>query len=248
MNQKTLFYLAVGLQLLILVGIIGYKQYTLSTGESVLLKMSHPVDPMSLFSGNYIILSYEISTINLTQTPSDYGDFKPGDQVYVKLKKDGEYATVESVGKNKPEGLFMKGKVSRVVKTISVGIDYGDAANQYHSHYSTSWDDYNIGDNVYVQTSRDDPREITSISLIKPVTTYRKSFNGTVTSVEKNITQLSINYGIESYYIPQEKAREIEDRIQKTRREGVVSVGVRVDSLGNAVIEKIFLNDEELDL
>jgi uncharacterized membrane-anchored protein len=195
-----------------------------------------------------MILSYEISTINLTQTPSDSGDFKPGDQVYVKLNKDGEYYTAESVGKNKPEGLLMKGKVSRVVKTISVGVDYGDAANHYRGYYSTSWDDYSIGDNVYVQTNRDNPKEITSISSIKPVTTYRKPFNGTVASVEKNTTQLSINYGIESYYIPQEKARKIEDRIQKTRREGVVSVRVRVDSLGNAVIERIFLDDEELDL
>lgn len=52
-----------GIQLLILASVIGFKQYTLWTGETVLLKVQ-PVDPRDPFRGDYFTVRYEISEID----------------------------------------------------------------------------------------------------------------------------------------------------------------------------------------
>lgn len=76
--------IVVAVQFLILISIIGFKQYTIWTGETVLLK-TIPVDPRDLLRGDYVQLRYDISTIDLTQIA---GDDPYGGTVYVELRQD----------------------------------------------------------------------------------------------------------------------------------------------------------------
>ena len=54
----------------IIAGFIGYKEYTLSQGQKILLK-TIPLDPRDLFRGDYVVLNYEISQLNLDSIKHD---------------------------------------------------------------------------------------------------------------------------------------------------------------------------------
>ena len=72
MNKKNLFVIIAIFWLVIIGGFVAYKEFTLKTGDEILLK-TLPVDPRDLFRGDYVILRYEIGTINASK-PS-YQDF-----------------------------------------------------------------------------------------------------------------------------------------------------------------------------
>ena len=109
--------LTIGFQLLVLVGMYVNAALPLWTGKEVRVK-TVPVDPRSLFRGNYARLNYAFSVLD--------GDLFPGDKsirtdeiVYVSLKQPG----VEKQGKNglyeydsvsleKPDsGVFLRGRI-----------------------------------------------------------------------------------------------------------------------------------------
>lgn len=106
MDKKKLFLIIGIFWLIIIVGFIAIKEYTLRTGEEVILK-TRPVDPRDLFRGDYVILNYDIGGV-------DVSDFEEGDTVYVELKVDENgYGDSTGVYKSPPEGLFIKGTVKR---------------------------------------------------------------------------------------------------------------------------------------
>jgi uncharacterized membrane-anchored protein len=82
----------VALQFLILGSIIGFKQYTVWTGETVLLR-TQPVDPHDLVRGDHATVSYEISRLDSRDLA---GDEYPSDDVYVELREasDGYWDAV----------------------------------------------------------------------------------------------------------------------------------------------------------
>jgi uncharacterized membrane-anchored protein len=120
---KTKFFLIVGLQLMLLVGLIGSKQVTLLTGQRVLLK-TVPVDPRDLFRGDYVVLSYDISRIGREKwrDPS----YQQGDTVYVTLRPEGKFWETEQVSRTAPGGktLFVRGTVTYVADD-SLRLEYG---------------------------------------------------------------------------------------------------------------------------
>jgi uncharacterized membrane-anchored protein len=120
---KTRFYALVVCQLLLLGGLIGYKQITLATGERILLK-TVPVDPRDMFRGDYVTLSYEIARVEPWKW--DGRSFKKGDPVYVTLRRQGRFWEAESAGKEPPEEgrLFIKGRVTQV-SNEGLRIEYG---------------------------------------------------------------------------------------------------------------------------
>jgi uncharacterized membrane-anchored protein len=94
MNMSTLPKIAVVLavQLLIVGSMIAFKQYTVWTGETVVIKTA-PVDPRDPFRGDYLTLSYEISRLDTSKIA---GDDYPYDTVYVELREgdDGYWHAV----------------------------------------------------------------------------------------------------------------------------------------------------------
>lgn len=76
----------VALQFLILFGVIGFKQYTVVTGETVLLK-TEPIDPRSLFRGDYVSLRYTISRLDTgALAGDDFFGYRAA--VYVELARE----------------------------------------------------------------------------------------------------------------------------------------------------------------
>lgn len=63
---------------------------------------------------------------------------------------------------------------------------------------------------------------------------------------EPRIKELRVEYGIESYFVPEGKGLEIESH-QWTGREGV-DVKVVVDKYGNAVIKSLLIGGKEVDI
>lgn len=169
MNKKKLFLLIAVLWIVIIFGFVAFKEFTLRTGEEVLLK-TRPIDPRDLLRGDYVILTYEISTLDLNSLQSDYKDFKIGDKIYVSLKEEDVYGIVSSTHENPPDGLYIKGNVKDVSGSI-----------------------------------------------------------------------LNVEYGIESYFVPEGKGHEIERYSGRG-----LDVKVSVDKFGNAVIKSLVIEGKSL--
>lgn len=118
-TPRQLFWASVALQALFLVAMIAANRFTLLTGKEIFLRTA-PVDPRSLFQGDYVILSYAISRIDLssvTVSPSDLGRIKQGQTVYVSLASEPgqKYSSAKGVSLSKPAaGDFIKGKIRYV--------------------------------------------------------------------------------------------------------------------------------------
>lgn len=121
MNKKIFLGIAI-FWLVIILSFVAFKEFTLTTGEEVLLK-TQPVDPRDLFRGDYVILRYEISTIDTLELTEDL--LEANDNVFVMLEEKEGYGTPVAIYKEAPkEGVFLKGKVIQA-KENSVSIEYG---------------------------------------------------------------------------------------------------------------------------
>jgi len=89
MNLGPRIVLIIALQTAALLGMVGIKQYTLSTGTPIVLK-TEPIDPRSLFRGDYVRLNYSISRLPIDQLAGDR-EFARGDTIYVLLRQEGEF-------------------------------------------------------------------------------------------------------------------------------------------------------------
>lgn len=89
-KRKIIFIAAVILQAALLLSMIARQEILLKTGTKVMLRCV-PVDPRSLFSGDYVRLNYEISEIKPGGTEAEQKkleDFSEGDTIYVALARD----------------------------------------------------------------------------------------------------------------------------------------------------------------
>ena len=98
MNVWPKIILLVLIQVAALAAMIADKQWTLNTGTPVVLQ-TEPVDPRSLFMGDYARLAYSISRLRLDGEAALGGDkdFARHDTVWVALQPDPEGAKAVSV-------------------------------------------------------------------------------------------------------------------------------------------------------
>jgi uncharacterized membrane-anchored protein len=124
---KPIVKLAVvlGVQLFILLSLIGFKQYTIWTADTVLLKVQ-PVDPHDLLDSNYTSVRYEISSLELDDLA---GDDDPEATIYVELQKQPN-GYWEAVAVHDDRERSFDGTVS-----IEGEIDYRDYRNVIEVHY-----------------------------------------------------------------------------------------------------------------
>jgi uncharacterized membrane-anchored protein len=120
---KARFYALVLLQLLLLGGLIGYKQWTVFAGERILLE-TIPVDPRDMFRGDYVILSYKVSTPERWQWQESR--YQKGETVFVTLRREGRFWVTDGVSKSPPEEgkLFLRGRV-RQGTDKDLRVEYG---------------------------------------------------------------------------------------------------------------------------
>lgn len=124
-DKKIILYGLIGtivLQLTVLIMEYGNAVYPLLTGQEIKIKVV-PVDPRSLFRGNYARLNYDISRVNL---PEDSWLPRVNELIYIKLKKNEEgLYEEESASLIKPDtGIFIKGRV-KYSRTKDVQVRYG---------------------------------------------------------------------------------------------------------------------------
>jgi len=99
-RAALLLAIVVVLQTGSLIGMVAVKQVTLITGTPVLLK-TEPVDPRSLFRGDYVQLNYAISTLDYAALDGDDG-FRRHDDVYVVLRRGPAYWEPVSIHREMP--------------------------------------------------------------------------------------------------------------------------------------------------
>ncbi len=99
---------------LLLCSMIGIKQWTLNTGTPVLLE-TQPIDPRSLFRGDYVRLNYTISNLKPSELNGD-DDFQRYDKIYVVLQQQEKYWQPIAIHHHKPanDNATLLGKVQRV--------------------------------------------------------------------------------------------------------------------------------------
>ncbi len=127
--QKILFPLIVAAQIAVLGIMIARQEMLLANGTKIVLKC-RPIDPRSMFSGDYVILNYEISQIdqNILKKSgiTDIGHLEKK-EIFVALKKspDGRYYGAEAVSENinslrKLYPVIIKGRVESADSALHI--------------------------------------------------------------------------------------------------------------------------------
>ena len=93
---------------------IGIKQWTLNTGTPVLLE-TQPIDPRSLFRGDFVRLNYTISNLKPSELEGD-DHFQRHEKIYVELQQQGKYWQAFAIHRIKPtnSSIVLRGKVQRI--------------------------------------------------------------------------------------------------------------------------------------
>ena len=113
---SILFFVVVAAQVVGLVAFAGVRQVALTEGREITLQTA-PVDPRSLFQGDYAILDYEIAEV-----PPHLADLRAGAQVYVTLAECGDVWCADGYGLAPPNAAdaYIRG-----VTTVNRRIDFG---------------------------------------------------------------------------------------------------------------------------
>ncbi len=101
MKNKSLIYLVILFQVLVLGGMFAKAYYPVMVGTPIKLK-NMPIDPRDLFRGNYVNLNYDFSRIDLDSTPNDLDSttlskLSYGDKLFVELALDSTKEFYETV-------------------------------------------------------------------------------------------------------------------------------------------------------
>lgn len=119
-HERAVLLIAVGLQLLVLAGMIVQRLMPLVTGDVLLVRVE-PVDPRDLFRGDYVILSYGFSRYppgGIEGLPSRSGSAyreHANRTVYVQLvpDPDGKHYRAGRMSTTRPAaGKFLRGRIA----------------------------------------------------------------------------------------------------------------------------------------
>ncbi|MBB6050138.1 GDYXXLXY domain-containing protein [Armatimonas rosea] len=119
------FALIVALQVALILGLLGARQLTLRTGQSVLLRVE-PIDPVDFFRGEYVVLSYSISEVQSSWLAGP--PLQKGETVYMPLERSGRFVEPGAPSRTRPTDsfAFLKGTVTSADKThcrVAYGIE-----------------------------------------------------------------------------------------------------------------------------
>lgn len=107
--------IVVALQSLAILAMVGGKVQTLMTGDVIILRTA-PVDPRSLFRGDFVRLRYEITRLAGDEVSFDLDDLHPGRTIYVRLREEkGAWGAVSVHGKHPgstPDFKVIRGRIA----------------------------------------------------------------------------------------------------------------------------------------
>ncbi|MBF0344621.1 MAG: GDYXXLXY domain-containing protein [Nitrospirae bacterium] len=244
--MRMRFAAIVLLQILLLTAIVAYKQWWIGTGTRVILK-TEAIDPRSLFRGDYVVLNYAISTINLESlsTKETYG---VGEPVYVSIQmgSDNTYNTVTAVNKNLPDnGFFIQGRVRSHYPNTRYELTVRDDSGSIHNLRPT-WFETNKEGGRFTFCLDVNGRVLYYNRLedkLPPAKCYETSITGTVEAIKMTtFDQLTVTYGIESYFVQEGAGKDIES----VRNKGKLSVEVSLKGDGKAIITALLVDGKRV--
>ena len=204
---KRLFIAVIVVQVVFLLGLVGYRESILTLGRTAVLQ-TVPVDPRDLFRGEFVVLRYEISTLGTGE------NVPPG--VGLPVPPEG--------GENGPpaEGEINPPRRVEIVPPSKTYLLLGEI---------------NKGDTVYVGLpgDNDDRFQVLHVQTGGPSPETDLFIKGRVT--EKRGDTITIEYGIEQYFVPEGRGLEIE-------RADKVEVRVSIDRSGTAAIKELIVDGE----
>jgi uncharacterized membrane-anchored protein len=243
--KRLKFAAIVFLQILLLTGMIGYRQHWVDTGKKVLLR-TVPVDPRDIFRGDYVNLSYEISNLDLDAL-SAYKKFEPNTAVFVGLDAgpDGVYKAV-SVATAPPLGRkFIQGRARYEQMISQWEVSVRDEAGEPRVLRPRWFGGFNSGEHVlFCMDKRGNVlQQLKEMPKYVPKCPFGSPLWATVEAVKEMKTrQLNVEYGIESYFVEEGKGRAIET----ARNGGEVKVQVSLRGDGKGIITGLFVDGRQI--
>lgn len=102
-NKKSILFVSIILLQIVILAVMVFNSYAVILwGDEILLKVI-PVDPRSLFQGDYVILSYPFSSLDLTEVEYDFDPESINNQekVYLALEPEGDTWSPVMITKDK---------------------------------------------------------------------------------------------------------------------------------------------------
>lgn len=204
---KRLFIVVIVLQVVFLLGMVGYRESILALGRTAVLQ-TVPVDPRDLLRGEFVVLRYEISVLG------PVGKTPPAQDVPVVPEKDEISPPVE--GAIRPPRIVEFIPLSKSYLFLGVIVE---------------------GDTVYVGLpgDDDDPFQVLYVQTGGPSPETDLFIKGHVT--QKRGDTITVEYGIEQYFVPEGRGTEIE-------RADKVEVRVSINRSGTAAIKELIVDGE----
>ncbi|MBI5075866.1 MAG: GDYXXLXY domain-containing protein [Nitrospirae bacterium] len=251
------FIAIVLIQTILLAGIIAYRHYWVSTGEKVLLK-TVPVDPWNMFRGDYMVLSYDISRINLTKL-GIRDEYRRNDNVFVLLRKQPdntfEYSGISHM---KPErGTFIQGRVTNVFDESRWMVTAAGEAGETRQFELRWFSGARSNDKVLFCTHRNGQVDFQLFTEKNTPQCSKEdlSFVGTVAgSREIREKILSVEYGVEHYFVEEgrgsidalAKQQNVPQAQPQVRDQSRLHVEAALRRDGKALISRIFIDNREV--
>jgi uncharacterized membrane-anchored protein len=243
--MRIKFIMLVILQVLLLAGMIAYREHWVASGERILLRTA-PVDPTDIFRGDYVSLDYEISTLDL----DDLGvkeHFNLNEKIYVLLEKrdDGTFAA-SSVSKTVPSAKpFIQGRTLTETTSSRWEVTVRENSGDIRTFGPRWFSGTNKGD--LVTFCIDESNNVRNYFKIDQKYNQKCSSGNSVSGVVEDIKetkfrQLRVKYGIESYFVEEGAGRAIETA--RNARKVTVEVSLRKD--GKGIITALFLDGVEV--
>ena len=204
---KRLFIVVIALQVVFLLGIVGYRESILTLGRTAVLQ-TVPVDPRDFLRGEYVVLRYEISVLG------PVGNTLPAEDVPDLSEKDRNGPPVE--GETRPPRIF------EFIPPSKYYLFLGEIREGDTVYVGLPGDDDDGTQMLYVQTGGPSPETDLFIK-------------GRVT--QKRGDTITVEYGIEQYFVPEGRGLEIE-------RADDVKVRVSINRSGTAVIKELIVDGE----
>ena len=118
-RRRIALAVIVCVQLAVPLAMAGLAEADLAFGEEIRLK-AQPVDPLDVFRGNYVVLTYEISSLPVL------GQVRRGEQVCARLEESDGSWRASYADPGRPAGTVICGKARDDASPgESVGIEYG---------------------------------------------------------------------------------------------------------------------------
>ncbi len=118
-RRKLALLAVVCVQLAVPLGMAGLAEADLAFGQEIRLR-AQPVDPLDVFRGNYVVLTYEISTLPVL------GDVRRGERLCARLNESGDEWRATYADPGRPSGTVICGRArDDAAPGEQVGIEYG---------------------------------------------------------------------------------------------------------------------------